>query len=40
MLVCWMEELTDIATMPILLRHMNGSEMLKQLKENIQKGWL
>ena len=39
-LVCWMEELEDTITMPILTKHTKGSEILTKLKEDIQKGWL
>ena len=39
-LVCRMEELTDIVTMPILVRHTDGNETLQQLKEDIRKGRL
>ena len=37
-LVCRMEELTDIITMPILIRHTDGNETLQHLKEDIRKG--
>ena len=39
-LLCRMEELMDIVTMPILVRHTDGNETLQQLKEDIRKGRL
>ena len=39
-LVCRMEELTDVVTMPIQIRHKDGSKSLQQLKEDMRKGRL
>ena len=39
-LVCRMEELTDMATLPILVRHTDKNEIMTQLKEDIKKGSL
>ena len=39
-LICRMEELTDIVMMPILARHTEGNNVLSQLKEDIAKGRL
>ena len=39
-LVCRMEKLTGVITMPILIRHTDRNIMLRQLKEDIKKGRL
>ena len=39
-LVCRMEELMDVVTLLILVRHTDGNDMLQQLKEDIRKGRL
>ena len=37
-LVCRMKELTDVVTLPILIRHTDKDETLSQLKEDVKKG--
>ena len=39
-LVCRMEELTDVVTLPILVRHTDKDETLNKMKEDVKKGSL